>query len=454
MPRGRRKKAAAEVEILPPDENSQPLQQVREIKHTAQWIEQRPIEDAPEEEGEELDDDSAEDRPRRKIKNAREELRKKLRAQGISPGTNLRLYIEKYLHSDSNTSGSYAETEFCTKYETTEDHILNKDYIDVARRWGAGKYRITIRMQNKIADAFDERISATPQTPIIQTINPNDPNSPQVIVGSDGQQAYQPMSMKDIMKSQKEAFKEQLEMAKLMREAYGIVLEQPAQPVVTDPKIAALQLIAENPDVMEKIGSGIAKTILGSHAGDGGDAWAEVAKEAIKSGQAAEILAALVREIMTPFRNIWGNQNNGQAQMNTSQEQPYQGQIDQNAGEQNGSELSLTQANEPAAMQDGTPQHAPPEEQALAIVINNCARKVPPSITADQVLKYADLLNDQAPQYSIDGYLEMFSKMTSDQALEFVKTQPNGEAVTNLEHAKSWCEELQKLIQENFGGEE
>src|SRR6266498_3890249 len=218
MPRGRAKKQSAEVEALPP-EDSQPSQKV--IKHKTEWVEV--VEDAPEEIGEEFDDTEIDDKPRKKTRNAIQEMRKKLRAQGVTPSSNLRLYIERYIHSETDAGGSWAETEFCTKYSTTEEHVLDKGYMDTASKWGPGKYRITIRMDNRILDAFDVRISAAPTSPMVQHVNPNDPNSPQVIFQtSDGQQAMP--SLKEVWKAQREALKEQLEMAKLrwLRRQYRI----------------------------------------------------------------------------------------------------------------------------------------------------------------------------------------------------------------------------------------
>src|SRR6266542_4063427 len=90
MPRGRAKKQSAEVEALPP-EDSQPSQKV--IKHKTEWVEV--VEDAPEEIGEEFDDTEIDDKPRKKTRNAIQEMRKKLRAQGVTPSSNLRLYIER-----------------------------------------------------------------------------------------------------------------------------------------------------------------------------------------------------------------------------------------------------------------------------------------------------------------------------------------------------------------------
>jgi hypothetical protein len=64
-------------------------------------------------------------------------------------------------------------------------------------------------------------------------------------------------------------------------------------------------------------------------------------------------------------------------------------------------------------------------------------------------MAYADLLNDQFPQGSIDYYIRAFGQMTVDDALGFVKTLPDGAIIAALPHAKPWTEELQKLIRES-----
>ncbi|MBO0721506.1 MAG: hypothetical protein J2P41_11830, partial [Blastocatellia bacterium] len=79
------------------------------------------------------------------------------------------------------------------------------------------------------------------------------------------------------------------------------------------PETAAWQIISKNPDVMERIGSGLAKTILGSKAGDT-DPWADVAMEAIRSGQAVGIVREAINAFFSGINGLFpkGNQN-GQA---------------------------------------------------------------------------------------------------------------------------------------------
>src|SRR5262245_46884947 len=98
MPRGRSaKKAAVQAELLPPEENDQP--KVREIKHTTQWIEAVPVEETAGEDNEQLEDAEIDDKPRRKTKDEHKKLRELLAQHNIAPSAQLRLSIERYLHS-------------------------------------------------------------------------------------------------------------------------------------------------------------------------------------------------------------------------------------------------------------------------------------------------------------------------------------------------------------------
>lgn len=309
MPQGRRKTAA--VEFIPPPEKKRlgrPPKKLVEAEHTIKYsapvpveIEEEEIQPVDEEEEELLFiEEEATARRKKTAKDEREDLRRELDKYGTISSSRLKLSIDKYRFSDGEDSGISAEKDYCAKYAVTKEHILSDDYLDVARKWGSGRYWFTLRMDNKIVRMWERQITAAIAPG--GSMNPADPISPYPI----GAEAIgQAPSMKEYIRAQREALKETFEMAKLFREAYGHVDGQ--QPVA-DPKVAALQLLTENPDVMEKVGAGIAKIALGSNGMSESNPWAEVALEAIKTGQAAEIFATIIREIMTPFRNL-GAQN-------------------------------------------------------------------------------------------------------------------------------------------------
>src|SRR5215475_12402187 len=195
MPRGRPKGSAKKrvpikakqkkIEVLPNDPDTEVEDsgldgpQIVEVKHKTEWSEYRPVDDQPEGEGEEEEQEE----PKRKYTNNAEILRNKLGKAGVLPGSQLKLTIEKYHHSDAidGHGGHYAEREHCTKYICAEEHILSEDYLDVARRFGPGLYRMTIRRKNTIVTAWDKRISGSP-APLLEMANPADPNSPKVLL--------------------------------------------------------------------------------------------------------------------------------------------------------------------------------------------------------------------------------------------------------------------------------
>lgn len=426
------------VEAPPPEiEKEEQQPQVVEVKHKTEWSELRPVDEAPAEQDTLFEDEEiTEAKPRRKFSSERDELKKKLAKAAITPGSQLKLTIEKYLHSDAvdGQGGMFAETEHCTKYVCAEAHITSEDYLDVARRFGPGLYRFTLRLKNLIVTAWDKRISAGTISPIIGHANPADPNSPQVIVNMP-EGAQQPVGIIDPMRQMRELAKTYKEM-KSAFEPEGMQAA-PAAAAPTDPKIAALQLIADNPDVMERIGKGIASTVLGARSGDS-DPWADVAMEAIKTGQAAEIAATIIREIMSPFRSLGGN--NGQAPMAAPPPAPV-------PHPQNGRPpmRPIPHAERPADSQVqegmGQVQGAPqpqvmltPADALMLALIDAMARNAPLK-EAQNIINVAIYRNPELDE-SIDELLNH----SVDEILDMLTTfHPQ---VAKIEHAKAWLETL------------
>jgi len=473
MPR----RKVTEVELLPPedDQPSRGRKKLVEAEHTIKYSAPVPVavEDDPAQDNTEEDFDLIEEeKARRRKKTARDEredLRREMDKLGVASASRLKLSIDKYRHSDSDDSGTLAEKDFCTKDAITKEHILNDDYLAVARKYGPGRYWFTLRMDNKIIRQWERKVNAavTPSGPVIQSVNPNDPNSPQVIFQStgDGQQAMP--SLKEVWKAQREALKEQLEMAKLMREAYGLESDKSDKPTATgatsDPEIAFVSnLLTHNEKAMEKISNGVLGKLFGKNAIEDDPSWSAVGMEAVKSGQLGVAIEAAFKGLSGLINMILpqrGN-NNGQAEMaqaplaNTGAGANQPSQDGQNHDPQRLSQGDVQPAQTDQNARSVGHAAVSPEEHALQIVIDHCSRNLPPKLAFDRLINYADRLNEEAPQYSIDYYIDRFAAMTPDQALEFVKTLPNGEAVASLPHAKEWTEALQKLIKDSQEGEE
>jgi hypothetical protein len=325
-------------------------------------------------------------------------------------------------------------------------------------------------MQNKIVDAFDERISATPTGPVIQHINPADPNSPQVIVQQNGdgqqQQPYQPMTMKDMMKAQRESLKEELEFRRLLMESYGMAPNQQGSQQPRNEEEVLASAILKQPEVIENVVGSVLKRFGGkSGSSDDEPSLTAAFMETVKSGQLASSIDAVFRGIHGLVNMILPQrgQNDGQAQVGTAPLQNH-GTENQNQGTQSPAPLpeiqgSQTQSQGATDMaQVGAhangQQQMTPEQHALARLIENCQRRVPVQVAFQQLINYADAVNEQAPDYSIDGYIDMLGSAPTEAVMEFVKTLPNGEQIAALPHAKEWTEQLQKLIRESQEGDE
>jgi hypothetical protein len=461
MPKGKPRKAPArapkaiEVVETEPEEIEPPQPKVVEVKHKTEWSEMRPVEEAPEALSLFEEDDIEPAKPRRRPQSEAEDIRKKLARAGITPSSSLKLTIEKYAHSEvvDGQGGMFAEKEHCTKYVCSEEHVKSEDYLDVARRFGPGLYRFTLRMKNQIVTAWDKRISAS-SAPAMHA-NPADPNSPQVIfqMPEGMNNAQQPVGVIDPMKQMRDLAKTYKEL-KSAFEPEAANLQQQAAP--TDPKVAALQLIAENPDVMERIGKGIASTVLGHKGAGDSDPWADVAMEAVKSGQAVEIVRAAIDSIFSGINGLFpkGNQN-GQAPMGAPRVAPM---ANQNNGRAQAPPQVLPDEERHGPQRLGNDPspvtQASTEDQALALVIEHCRRNAPVKVAFNRLINLADAIEEQAPAGSIYDYVELFGKMDTDAALTFVEGLPGGRQVVALPHCKEWTAELQRMIRESERGDD
>jgi hypothetical protein len=460
MPR----RKTADVEILPPDGGRKKMV---EAEHTIKYsapvpvtVEENPTEDLIFEEDLE---DVEKKRKRKTARDEREDLRREMEKLGVASVSNLKLMIEKYKHSDSTDSGTLADKDYCTKYACTREHILSEDYLGVASKWGPGRYWFTLRLDNKIVKPWEKEIGAPTSS--------GDPTSPPAATTGENQQ---PMSFRDIMRSQKEAFKEQLEMAKLMREAYGLAPDQTGNPARSEEEVVA-SAILNRPEIIDSVVGGVIKRYGGASGKEDEPWYAPAVIDAVKNGTAVQLVKTAIDSIFSGLQGLFPKgANNGQAQVSqtplqnqtrTEQNQQHnqftpsaQGTLQPGDGSLgSGQTLESRTPGEVAGdvfRGDESQMALSPEDTALRILIDDCMRKIPAKVTFNRLMAYADAVNEQAPQYSIDGYIDMFASMPTEAALEYVKTLPNGEAVTSLPHSKEWTEQLQKLITESQEVEE
>lgn len=229
--------------------------------------------------------------------------------------------------------------------------------------------------------------------------------------------------------SLKDQLKDVVELMKLARQLNGDVSQQnPTASPPLDPEIAVLQLLAKDENVVNKLSKGLLGKIFGEK--DEADPWADVAKEALKSGQAAELLRVGIESLFRGFSGLWPGQSDpSQPAMHNPQ----------------------------SAMTPSEPQPQPltPAEELLTYVLTECGRNSPREAVAENIFAFADRINATSPLQSIDWYIQAFAEMPTDEALNFVsQTYPNAQQITSLPHAVEWTRELQEMLKGYFEGQE
>lgn len=235
----------------------------------------------------------------------------------------------------------------------------------------------------------------------------------------------------------KAQLKELAELKTLMDTIFPRPVQQANPPAqASDPEAAFLSILARDTDVVDRLAKGTLGKLLGESPRDE-NPWADVVMEAIKTGQAANLLQTAINSIFNGLRSM------------TPQPQPVV--VPPVASTTEPESLPPAAAPSPAA--------APvsPEDRVLAIAIHHCLARIPVQVAATRILAIADQINEQAPEYSVDGYLRLFVTMTPLQAIEFAATaSPEGARLREVEHATAWVTELQQAIaaQLDQGGED
>jgi hypothetical protein len=450
-PRKPRKEPAI-LEITEPNveriEHMAPVEpELVEVKHKTEWSEMRPIDEAPEEEPEIIEEIEEEDFYKPRKPSERDEIRKKLAKAGMLAGSQLKLTIERYQHSDvvDGQGGTFGEREHCTKYVCTEEHVLSEDYMDVARRFGPGLYRLTLRHKNIVVTTWDKRVVGA-ATPVNKPNVLSDPNAPQIDIPTNPTQPIAVIDPVDQLVKSAQAYQK-------LRKAFEPDAPNPATQVVAqapiDPKIAALQLIAENPDVMEKIGKGIASTVLGNKATGNGDPWADVAMEAIKSGQAASIVRTAIDALFTGINGLFPPKgNNGQASITMAPQMPQMAQV-----QQSGNGVPPPPARQappqppppPADNEQERPQQLAPVDALVYSLIAAMSHNAPVT-DAHNIINVAAVRNPELAE-SID---ELLSHNADELFVMLRAWRPD---IEKLDHAKPWLESLVASFEPGGAGE-
>lgn len=230
--------------------------------------------------------------------------------------------------------------------------------------------------------------------------------------------------------SPKEQLKEALELVRMVQGITGTSVANPAAVAPLDPEAAVFQLLAKDEHAVSKLSKGLLGKFFGDVKEDR-DPWAEVAMEAVRNGQAAELLKVGINSLFQGFSGFLP-QPPQQQQQSPQQSQPQ------------------------PPPKDWPPQALPtqtlaPSEELLSYVLQQCHLNAPREAVADQIITFADQINETDPLQSVDWYIRAFALMPTDEALVFVnQSVPGSERITELPHAKAWTAELQQLLKQNY----
>jgi hypothetical protein len=446
----RKKNIAAEM--ISPDPRAKPTKgQIVNARHTVVYEAPQVVEipiDEHDEETAEVEFIEEQEQTQRQP-SFRTKIRDRFKARGIGVDEALNLRVDRMpLYEQNGLAGMKADREFCSIIPCMESFFEGDEYLkEIQRRHGPGEYWLIVRHKNSIVAQWRERIGGFPVAPVVTT---SENGQPQIIYQQPGQPPAPQPTVKDHLR-------EIAETIKLVDSIRGPREENPAPQPAMDPEAVLLSSLATNDKFMDRIGKGVIGKLVGGSVADDDPSWTSVAMKAIETGQATTIVQTIIREIVAPFRNTW-SQPNGQAQMAQAPLQNH-GAPSQNQGERPNANIHAIQGAETQPQgaadmaQAGPPtdgqQQPTPADHALMIVVNDCARRIPPQVTFTNLITFADEVNKQAPVYTIDGWIRFFADMPIDGALEFVKTLPNGPQVVALPHARAWTQELQKLFKEN-----
>lgn len=463
-----RKPKTNEAEIVPDEVivEAKPVNKgpARKVVETKTVTYEQPIDEAKEIKTE--DDFDFDDMPKKPKKKTEKELRNALRERlgksGVLPTSQLRIHVFKFENENDPTSGVQAEKSFCCKFFCNEDGITNGQHLDIAQKYGPGRYFFMVYMNNAIVTSFEERVSAPSFGQVIQNGQPvavPDPQNPgHVIVQMPAQQQVQADPFADFDKTLK-----MFERMEKMRASLGLTsqpahVENPQSQLTPEQSLAATLLL--DPEVKKKA----VRSLLGSSGGDDDVSWATVARDLLTSEHGPQVVREFVGGLFNGFRGMFAQNggNNGQAQMaqasHVHQNAPMErvGQNEPIHHAQEGQEaLQGIQQISGVGLEstDGrqAQQAIRPEDELLARILEHCKNRSLPKTAADQAMKYADLVEQQAPHLSIYTILEYFADSPIEDSLTFLETRSDeAKEILAMPHAKAWATQLQAELKKAY----
>jgi len=242
-----------------------------------------------------------------------------------------------------------------------------------------------------------------------------------------------------------------LQMQKMMREAMGPV--EPSHAPLAQEKASPLDLeviLAKNDRFISAISNSAIGKIMGN-APEQKDEWADVAKDLIKSGQAPEIIRALVQSVFQGFGTLMpmkGENEKSKAVQNGNQDRGVssateQGQLEQGATASDQAITNSAAQNDHSAINAGEPIAA--YQKMIADVLGFMEKNDPVDTAVSRVNAFLFI----HPEFN--ETIDQTFGMDAPQLIATIGSLPGADHLPWLPHSLKWVEEFQSKF---YSGEE
>lgn len=411
------------------EDNSPPqAEETIDVKHNMTFIETIPKSQAPgipldpelltEDSDSDPDDiwlDDDDEEPREiKVKHkpsVRDKLKGKLSRAGIGSSEQLQLRIDRLPSFNLNGfTGVKAEGEFLDRLLCNMDFITSEQYLEMlAKRYGPGTYRLTLRFENRNLSIWHETIGA-PFSQVEETGGnpPAYPQNPPIHSGP----------------SIKRQLAELAEMAAIIDQIRGKQTPTAPEPPAVPKEIQFASVLLSDPEVRAKAIGGL-KSLMGDSSPE---------------TSTAELMMKYADPVINAFDRLVNSVVNGIQTVRSGPPPRKTFQPDQVENEQEAEELEAG-----IEQTELTPQTA--EDVLLNRLVQDLEKKFPPELIADRLNSIADRVFQASPDQSVYTWLEIFCRYEPAAILGMASlASPRAEAAAKLPHAEQWIKEIQEFL--------
>jgi hypothetical protein len=201
-----------------------------------------------------------------------------------------------------------------------------------------------------------------------------------------------------------------------------------------------ISAVARNPEIADKLTTGLFRKFLGGESLKEGPTWEDVAMKAVENGEASKLADALVNLVSTGLGSLASAFAPKPAQAPNPAQAPQQPQATQaaqqaqaNQGQPAQAPLTVSVDSNPQPVQATQPPLSP-QDEFISTLVSGCQQNTP----IEQVRNYVNLALIRNPE--LEDSLDQLLNLPTDQLLALaVSIHP---PVAQTPHAKTWLESL------------